>query len=158
MLSNLKQFFNTHLQSLDKMGEQDSETALKLAAAVLFVEVMHADHQVQDVEQQAVCQAISKTFDLTETEAEELFQLAEERVRDVTSLHEFTSLINRVFTREQKVKLVEQMWVVVFSDNELDSHEEHLVRRTAELLYVKHSDFIRAKHNALETCEKIKAR
>jgi len=126
----------------------DKQQLIRLAAAVLFVEVMHADHKVDKREQQVVRQALLESFSLSSHEADELLQLAEERVKDVTSLHEFTSLLHGRLTNEEKVMLLEQIWRVALADNNVDKYEEHLVRRIAELLYIKHSDYIRAKLNA----------
>ncbi len=126
----------------------DRQQLIRLAAAVLFVEVMHADHKIDKREQQIVRQALQESFSLSNIEADELLQLAEERVKDVTSLHEFTSLLHGRLTNEEKVMLLEQIWRVALADNVVDKYEEHLVRRIAELLYIKHSDYIRAKLNA----------
>ena len=41
--------------------------------------------------------------------------------------------------------LIEQIWRIILADDDVDKYEEHLVRRIAELLYVSHRDFIRAK-------------
>jgi len=119
-----------------------------MAAAVLFVEVMHADHQVDKRERQIVMRALLESFSLSRKDAEELLQQAEERVKDVTSLHEFTSLLHSRLSNEEKVMLVEQIWRIILADNDVDKYEEHLVRRIAELLYVSHRDYIRAKLNA----------
>jgi uncharacterized tellurite resistance protein B-like protein len=126
----------------------DKQQLIRLAAAILFVEVMHADHKVDKREQQVVRQALQESFSLTRYEADELQLLAEERVKDVTSLHEFTSLLHGRLTNEEKVMLLEQIWRVALADNNVDKYEEHLVRRIAELLYIKHGDYIRAKLNA----------
>ena len=40
----------------------------------------------------------------------------------------------------------ERFWQVALADNRLDKHEDHLVRRLAELLYVSHSDLIRIRN------------
>jgi len=140
---------------LQKGGDRDKSVAgidkqqlIKMAAAVLFVEVMHADHMVEKRERQIVKQALQESFLLSSHEAEELLQLAEERVKDVTSLHEFTSLLHGQLTNEEKVMLLEQIWRIALADNDVDKYEEHLVRRIGELLYIKHSDYIRAKLNA----------
>ena len=119
-----------------------------MAAAVLFVEVMHADHQVDKRERQIVMLALLESFSLSRKDAEELLEQAEERVKDVTSLHEFTSLLHTRLSNEEKVMLVEQIWRIILADNDVDKYEEHLVRRIAELLYVSHRDYIRAKLNA----------
>jgi len=62
-----------------------------------------------------------------------------------TGYFEFTSLINKGFSYEQKVKVVEHLWEVAFSDASLDKYEEHMVRKIAGLIYVSHKDFIDAK-------------
>lgn len=140
---------------IQKEGDRDKlvtgahkQQLIRLAAAVLFVEVMHADHKVDKREQRVVRQALQESFSLSSHEADELRQLAEDRVKDVTSLHEFTSLLHGRLSNEEKVMLLEQIWRVVLADNDVDKYEEHLVRRIAELLYIKHSDYIRAKLNA----------
>ena len=104
----------------------DKQQLIKMAAAVLFVEVMHADHKVDKREWQIVKQALQESFSLSAHEAEELLQLAEERVKNVTSLHEFTSLLHGHLANEEKVMLLEQIWRIVLADNDVDKYEEHL--------------------------------
>jgi len=74
-----------------------------------------------------------------------LLQLAEEEIWKATGYYEFTSLINKGFTYEQKVKVIEHLWEVAFADAELDKYEEHMVRKIADLIHVEHKDFIDAK-------------
>jgi len=40
------------------------------------------------------------------------------------------------------------MWAVAYANGNLDKYEEHLIRRVAELTYVAHEDYIRAKLDA----------
>jgi len=61
------------------------------------------------------------------------------------SLYEFTSLINSEYDYAQKVTLIENMWRVAFADHVLDKYEENMIRKTADLIYVSHSDFIKSK-------------
>jgi uncharacterized tellurite resistance protein B-like protein len=49
---------------------------------------------------------------------------------------------------DQKVRIVELLWTVAFADSHQDKHEEHLIRRIADLLHVSHKDFIAAKFKA----------
>jgi uncharacterized tellurite resistance protein B-like protein len=46
------------------------------------------------------------------------------------------------------VEIIERLWQIAFADNHLDKHEEHLVRKVADLLHVPHRDFIAAKKRA----------
>lgn len=148
MIEVIKQFLQKDREQDSKVSGIDKQHLIKMAAAVLFVEVMHADHKVDKRERQLVKQALQECFSLSGYEAEELLQLAEERVKDVTSLHEFTSILHSRLNNEEKIMLLEQIWRIVLADNNVDKYEEHLVRRIAELLYIKHSDYIRAKLNA----------
>ncbi len=148
MIEALKNLLQGNPGTIKSDAIIDKRQLIQMAAAVLFVEVMHADHKVDKRERQVVKQALRESFSLPAKEAEKLFQLAEERVKDVTSLHEFTSTLHGRLTNEEKVMLLEQIWRIVLADDEVDKYEEHLVRRIAELLYIKHNDYIRAKLNA----------
>ena len=148
MISTIRKLLNKNAARDKSMDSLDKQELIRMAAAVLFVEVMHADHQVDKRERQIVMRALLESFSLSRKDAEELLQQAEERVKDVTSLHEFTSLLHSRLSNEEKVMLVEQIWRIILADNDVDKDEEHLVRRIAELLYVSHRDYIRAKLNA----------
>ena len=148
MIEIIKRFLQKESKRDTIVSGVDKQQLIKMAAAVLFVEVMHADHKVDKRERRFVKQALQECFSLPSNQAEELLYLAEERVKDVTSLHEFTSTLHSRLNNEEKVMLLEQIWRIVLADNDVDKYEEHLVRRIAELLYIKHSDYIRAKLNA----------
>ncbi len=148
MIDGLKKFLQLDGGRDTAIAPLDKQKLIQKAAAVLLVEVMHADHKVDKRERHVVKQALQECFSLSSHDSEELLQLAEERVKDVTSLHEFTSLLHGRLTNEEKVMLLEQAWRIVLADNDVDKYEEHLVRRIAELLYIKHHDYIRAKLNA----------
>ncbi len=148
MISSLRKLLQKHVTADKAMSHMDKQDLLRMAAAVLFVEVMHADHQIDKRERQAVKRALLESFSLSKQDAEELLQQAEARVKEVTSLHEFTSLLHSRLSNEEKVMLIEQIWRIILADDNVDKYEEHLVRRIAELLYVSHSDYIRAKLSA----------
>jgi len=96
-------------------------------------------------------QSIQKTFDLSENESQTLFELAEVEQRNSTDYHQFTRLIAKNYSKQQKHRVIENLWKVAYADGRLDSLEEHMLRRISDLIYVSHSDFIRIKHKVLET-------
>ena len=89
--------------------------------------------------------AIRASFGLSYEETAELMALAEQEVDQMTSYFAFTSLINKAYSQEEKVKLIELMWQVALSDGRLDKYEEYLIRQVAELCYVSHQDYIKTK-------------
>ncbi len=148
MLGEIKKFFDSFIQSGPAPGIQDAEHRLRLATAALLFEVSRADHVIQLSELTAVKQALNHLFDLSDAELDTLVELANKESEHASSHYQFTSLINRSFDAATKVRIVEMLWRVVFSDAEMDKYEEATVRKIAELLYVSHSDFIAAKQRA----------
>lgn len=92
--------------------------------------------------------AVLEHFGLSDAEAKQLLELAEEERSDSTDYFQFTSLINGNYTTEQKVSLVELLWRIAYANENLHKYEEHLVRKIADLLHIPHSAFIAAKFNA----------
>jgi uncharacterized tellurite resistance protein B-like protein len=124
------------------------ETQVRLAAAVLLVEVAAADQAFDDREAQAMMTILAKKFSLSEQQINTLHEQARTEQDHASSLQTYTRVIHEQFTPEQKFELVVNMWEVAYADGELDKYEEHIIRRVSELLYVSHTDFIRAKHQA----------
>ena len=132
-------------------GENDpdagaDERDVERMAAVLLVEIARADGYVDEVELDAVRRALGQCSSLP---AGELDALVDEAVREgeaATSLHAYTSAVNDAYDKPARVRLVEHLWRVARADGRLDRYEEHAIRRIADLLYVKHRDFMQAKH------------
>jgi uncharacterized tellurite resistance protein B-like protein len=83
-----------------------------------------------------------------------LLELVLAKDEDMVSMHPFLRMINDHFTPEQKCRIVEDMWRVAFADHSLDKYEEAQIRKIADLLYVPHKDFIRAKLRMQEAVKK----
>jgi uncharacterized tellurite resistance protein B-like protein len=144
MIERFKQFFDKHLSPPADDSAVD-ESRLHLAAAALLVEMSRADGVVQDEEQAAIARALRKAFSIDEQQSAELIQLAELEIADATCYHQFTSLINKNFSKQQKAQVVEMLWEVAYADAEMEKYEEQLLRRLSDLLYVPHAEFIQAK-------------
>ena len=150
MLNAIKAFVEKQILLPSGEGEQSQEHALHLATAALLIEVMRLDDEEHKQEQQAVMRALQQKFGLEEQELDALMVLAREELDGATDYYQFTSLIKQHFDQPRRLALVEQLWRVAAADGHIDKYEEHLVRRIAELLYVPHSDFIRARHRVLD--------
>ncbi len=148
MLDTIKAFFNQKIAVNHARNAEDRTQRLQLATAVLLMEVARADYADDPREIAAVAAAIRKTFPLSADETEQLLTISRQEAEQATSYHEFTNLIHQAFSPEEKITVIENMWQVAFSDGHLDKYEEHFIRKIADLLYVKHSDFIAAKHRA----------
>jgi uncharacterized tellurite resistance protein B-like protein len=146
MLKAIREFFDSHIGA--EASGRDAQHAIQLATAALLVEVARLDRDVDAPERAAMLRAVREKFGLGAGEADALIGLAEAEVREATDYYQFTSLINRHFSQEQRQRVVELMWQVAYADAELSAHEQHVVRKIADLLYVSHGAYIAAKLRA----------
>jgi len=144
MLNQIKLFFTQHIAL--SASENTLEEKLQLATVVLFLEMMYMDDKVDPKEQDVILSLVHQNFSLTAEQATSLIELAEQQRKQATDYFQFTSLINKEYSLEQKVRLIESLWKIAFIDGVLDMNEEYLVRKIADLLHVPHTAFIMAKN------------
>ncbi len=119
------------------------------AAAALLMEVARTDGEVDEQEERLLIQAIQRHWRLDDTEMADIVSELRERVEAATDLFEFTRPLRERWDPETRVRLIYDMWAVAAADGKADVHEEQLIRRVSELLYVSHGDYIRGKLAAL---------
>lgn len=117
----------------------------RLAAAVLLLEVARADYDHHPAERESLRGALAREFQLPEAALDALLDQAELRARQSVSLFDFVQTLNRTMSQDQKRSLLRLMWQVAHADGKVDPHEEHLLRRIADLLHLSHADFIGGK-------------
>ena len=129
---------------------QDLQHALRVATAVLLVEVARADFIVRPEERLRLRQMLERQFELSTLELDALMEEAEADADRLVSIQHVTRLLNEHYDHAMKVRVIELMWQLVYADGDKDHYEEHLIRQVAELLYVSHGEFIQARHRAEE--------
>lgn len=145
MLNKLSRFIERHLQPAGGSSPVLSQHQKQLAVAALLVEVAMADHQFSEVEVHNLAAILERKFALSHDELAELISLAKNETNHATSLHQFTQLINQYCAAEEKFKLMKAMWEMAYADGNLDKYEDYIIRKVADLIYVPHTEFIRAK-------------
>ena len=145
----MKKFLQKLLAVDDDGGaEVDIEHALKVATAVLLVEVTRADFSVERAERERMRRLLERQFELSAAEVDAVLEEAEADADRLVSIQHLTRLLNEHYDHAMKVRIVEMMWQVVYADGDKDHYEEHLLRQVAELLYLSHAEFIQARHKA----------
>jgi len=134
--------------SIEEITPEDMEHALRVATAVLLVEIARADFVVEPVERQRLRQLLKQEFQLTEVELDALLEEAEADADRLVSIQHTTRLLNEHYDHAMKRRVVEMMWRLVYADGEKSHYEEHLIRQVADLLYLSQNEFIQARHNA----------
>nr|WP_086938700.1 TerB family tellurite resistance protein [Thaumasiovibrio occultus] len=143
MFKKLSALFKALQHDASGFGEPDT-TTIHLAMASLLCEVSRADRQEDPAEQAAKQHQLTLLLDISDDDAASLLQQATERAENAVSLYDFTSKLRSLQPNERYL-LIEAMWEVAYADGVLDPQEEAIIRQVAELIYVDHAEFIRAK-------------
>ena len=127
------------------------EHALRVATALLLIEVAKADFADDLAEDETMLESLKQFFALDDAAAELLLEEARTAADQAVELQQFTRRLHEQLSVAEKQRVVEMLWQVALADSRLDRHEDHLVRRIAELLYVPHSDLIRIRNRVRST-------
>ena len=145
MLGLLKKYFSPQTGLTGEQSQADLDKKLKIAACVLILEIAKSDYEFSDPEKEAVRDILRHNLAVAKEEIETVLRIAEKERSENVDLYEYTSLINRNYSFEDKKKLVEMLWKIIYADGILDRYEDHLVHKVADLLHLSHEDLIEAK-------------
>jgi uncharacterized tellurite resistance protein B-like protein len=146
MLSKIKDFFQENIAIEEKTNEKkDSGKQVAIATCALLLEMAHTDDEFSEVEENEIKKIMQSEFALPDDKVNEIVKLSNEEREESLDLWQFTNLINENFSKEEKIKVIEYIWRVVYVDDNVDKYEEYLVRRLSYLLNVNHKDMIDAK-------------
>lgn len=143
MLNKLRNFLSAIIPPSSDAGRP--ELTLQLAVAVLLIEVMQSDAECAFDEQATILNILKQRFHMSDAEVAQLTERGQQTSKSANDLRQFTSLINHELELPEKVRIIEYLWQVVYADGKISAHENHLMRRLADLLHISHGDNIAAK-------------
>ncbi len=147
MLNRIKSLFTNPNKDEEVVEGQQ----IAVAAGVLLIEIARADDDVADDEIAIAVNHLKKSFQNNSVKIDDVFtRTIKEKSEDAISLHEFTDLINKEWSKEKKTKLLEALWQVANADSKIDKYEEYYIRKIKDLLYLSDQEFIRAKLSVLD--------
>ncbi len=144
MLAKIKKFFDQRILEPDTPSTSQEQ----LAVAALLIEVMIIDGELAENELASITATLGELLALSGDDVDELLTLSRSEVSDATSLYQFTRHINEHFDLDKKMRLMTSLWRVAYADGTLDKHEENIIRRIADLIHLRHNEYIRCKLNA----------
>ena len=116
-----------------------------LSICVLLIEVSKSDDDYDDSEKEKIVDLLEKQFSLNHDQIDMLMQMADKKNNEIVSLHELTATLNKEYTYSEKKNVIKMLWDIAYSDGRIDKYEDYTIRKISDLLYIKHSDFIKAK-------------
>lgn len=137
MLDTIREFFQSSMSHPEDPDPAVRERDLRLAACALLLELAYADDDFSEAEREHLREAVRRQWALDHHQADELIRMAERQRARAVDLWQFTTLIRRHYSLGQKMVLAETMWGLVYSDGELASREDYLMRKISKLLKLK---------------------
>lgn len=144
--SLLDRFKSPNKDDEESLIENTFEDKAVLAICILMIEVSRSDDKFDDLEKNKILSILKNKYNLNETQLETVIKIANQKNDDMVSLYEWTTVINNTYQYNERVKILRSLWEVAHADNVIDKYEDYTIRKIADLIYVKHTDFIKAKH------------
>ena len=135
-----------------EIEEESKDSSIQKSICSLMIEVAYADNQLDESELKTMANSLSK-LDIEKEEIQEIVDATLAKSKESISFYEHTRILNDQLDYDQKKEVLNSVWAIAFADGEMDKHEEHLIRRIADLLYLNHKDFINAKLNQKDANE-----
>ena len=110
-----------------------------ILVAALLIHAAKIDNNYTNVEKEIIKRALIDLSMITSHEAEKLMQLAEKKEQESNQIVEFTREIKKK-PMEFRLKIIEILWKIVYSDGTNDNYESNLIRRVCGLLYISDKD------------------
>jgi len=122
-----------------KKEKKESSNNKNILIAALLVHGARIDENYTDKEKKIIKEALINLENINVDQAEELMKLAEKKEEESNHMVEYTREIKK-YPMEFRLKIIEIMWKIVYSDDVSDNYESNLIRRVCGLLYVSDKD------------------
>ena len=107
--------------------------------AALLIHAARIDENYTDIEKKIIKKALMQLNNISSDQAENLIKFAEKKEEESNQIVEFTKEIKK-YPIEFRLKIIEVIWKIVYSDGTSDDYESNLIRRICGLLYISGKD------------------
>ena len=115
-----------------KINKIDNENLTMIAALLIHaakIDENYTDHE-EEIIKKTILEISNEDLDL-----EKIIENAKNIERDSNQILDFTKKVKNT-SDENKIKIVESLWKIIYSNKEADVYETNLMRRLAGLLYI----------------------
>ncbi len=127
--------FKNFFKKKEKINLNNNSTLI----VALLIHAAKIDQNYTDAEKKIIKKTIMQMNETNNEEAERLLILAEKKEEESNQIVEFTREIKK-YPMEFRLKIIEILWKIVYSDSTSDNYESNLIRRVCGLLYVSDKD------------------
>ena len=127
------------LKNFFKKQKKESSNNKNILVTALLIHAAKIDENYTEIEKKIITKAIINLNEISPDEAEEILKLAEKKEEESNQIVEFTRKIKQ-YPMEFRLKIIEIIWKIVYSDGTNDNYESNLIRRICGLLYISDKD------------------
>jgi len=143
LFQSLKNIFSDE-QGINQANENNEIDIL----CGLMIEAANTDGIITQEELNKISHSLINVFKEDTEMVEKSLGKAFENKDNTKSLYFYTSKLNKFYSNERKIQLIEVLWEIILADNELHDYETNLIRRLAGLLYISDVECGNAKIRA----------
>ena len=122
-----------------KKEKKENLNSKNILIAALLIHAAKIDENYTDIEKKIIKKALISLNNISSDQAEELMKYAEKKEEESNQMIEFTREIKK-YPMEFRLKIIEIIWKIVYSDGTSDSYEFNIIRRICGLLYISDKD------------------
>ena len=126
-------------EKIFKGQKNESSDNKNILVAALLIHAAKIDENYTDIEKRIIKKALINLNNVSPDQAEKLIKNAEKKEKDSNQIVEFTREIKK-YSMESRLKIIEVIWKIVYSDGTSDDYESNLIRRICGLLYISGKD------------------
>ena len=119
--------------------EKTTQIYNNILIAALLIHAARIDENYSEIEKKIIKDSLISLLNINSDEADKLIVEAEKKEEESNQIVEFTKEVKK-YSMESRLKIIEVIWKIVYSDGSSDSYESNLIRRICGLLYVSDKD------------------
>ena len=135
-------FFKKKTQPVEK---PKNNFEVELTASILAYEIARSDGDISESELSLLYDEIKKISAKVGKKEEKILEIIEEYSKNSVSFYEFINDINKDYSKEDKLSLIQFLYDVAYADKILEVSEERLIRRIADLIKIKDIEVLKIK-------------
>ena len=138
--------FNFFKKKTQPVDVTKNNFEVELTASMLAYEIARSDGDISESELSLLYDEIKKISAKVGKKEEKILEIIEEYSKNSVSFYEFIDDINKNYSKEDKLSLIQFLYDVAYADKILEVSEERLIRRIADLIKIKDIEVLKIKN------------
>ena len=137
--------FNFFKKKNNPVKKTKNNFDVELTASILAYEIARSDGDISESELSLLYDEIKKISAKVGKKEDKILEIIKEYSKNSVSFYEFIDDINKDYSKENKLSLIQFLYDVAYADKILEVSEERLIRRIADLIKIKDIEVLKIK-------------